>query len=146
MKTISARADIHFKKFIINSKNITLPFKITDFFIQNNFLIIILAFSLDDNDGKPLPDADETIKILYQNVWCFNAEGDLIWKSPEIYSEEDKKDHLTKFNKPLVAAYSYIDFCKTNDQHVLIGTDFGVEMEIEIATGKLIKRVHHNVK
>ena len=132
-------------------KKVELPYKIYDSIISDKYVIVLIVGYLPDNIKMRTsyitsPDFDiETLKIINdhlaiinQNIWCFDFEGNLLWKIPKAYKEEVDRKEKERVGHPYVTQYVSM---KIEAENVLQAwTAFGNIIRVNLNDGTMISR------
>ena len=141
MKDLNFNAAIGTKTIRIDEKEIKFPSKILSILIiKENILVTFGGGSISE-------DILNSHDLLFNdcvehnhNVWCFDFEGNLLWKIPSAYTEEQHRENITKEGLPLPVAYQGVYQDPDDENNIIAYNDYADYVFVRISDGTIVKK------
>jgi hypothetical protein len=141
MLTLSFNAKMGDNFLLIQKNKIELPSRLEQVLIIKEKIIITFGSSVISED---IMNSKELLfkhcEDLNHNIWCFDFNGELLWKIPSAYSDKQHQVNIKRDGLPLSVSYQRAYQDPDNENNIIAYTGYMDFVFVEIMTGKLIKQ------
>lgn len=141
MLTLNLNAKMGNNFLLIQKSKIELPSRLEQVIIVKENIIITFGSDIISDDIM------NSKELLYKhcvelnhNIWCFNFNGELRWKIPSAYSDEQHQENIKREGLPLAVSYQSAYQDPDNANNIIAYTGYMDFVFVDILTGKLSKQ------